>query len=764
MRSVWEPFVAQLGSLTDAETADRFKRGESYLRDAGVYFRQYTKDAQQERDWPLSPIPVILHEQEWANITAGLSERADLLESVVADLYGSQQLIRDGHLPGELIAESPQWLRPLVGLAPPSGHYLHLLAFEIGRGPDGRWFVLGDRTQAPSGSGFALENRMATSRIFSGFDMRSRVHRLAGFFRDFRAAMADLAEAGEGRTAILTPGPGTDTYYEHAYIARYLGLMLLEGEDLVVHEDRVFVRTIAGLEPISVLWRRLDASFADPLELDERSQIGTPGLLSALRTGKVSMVNALGAGVLETRALLAFLPRISQVLTGKELAIPNIATWWCGQATEREFVLENCNRMLIADALSTNLPFDVSGQAAVAGQLRDPYAGTLSEWIEAQGPKLVGQEAVTLSTTPAFSDGKLVARPMTARVFAARTRDGWRFMPGGYARIGSSSDATGLSMQRGGAVADVWIVADSEVNSDTLVPDGTTFKRGPRGVLPSRAADNLYWLGRYVERTETAIRLMRAYHLRVAESGSHEDARVTMLSEYLSRIGIDMTNAVPVAASALLASAISCAGKVRDRLSPDGWNALQDLAKTMRSMTTTAQSGDDGARAMGVLLRKITGFSGLVHENMYRFSGWRFLTLGRALERADGLCSMLAMLLDLQSPEGSFDIAVEIADSVLTHRRRYSVETSPLTVFDLLVLDNSNPRAVLFQLDVVREQVDALPHATPDGRPSELSRAILALQTDLVVTQPGQMNSEHLHKVRAEIMQISTLLMTTYLR
>lgn len=764
MRPVWAPFIAQFGSLADADIADRFKRGENYLRDAGVYFRQYVRDVQQERDWPLSPIPVMLHESEWASITKGLSARADLLERVAADLYGSQQLVRDGHLPGELIAGNPQWLRPLVGVAPASGHYLHFLAFEIGRGPDGSWFVLGDRTQAPSGSGFALENRMATSRIFAGFDVRNQVHRLASFFRDFRAAMAALAETRGGRTAILTPGPGTDTYYEHAYIARYLGLMLLEGEDLVVHNGRVLVRTIAGLEPVSVVWRRMDASFADPLELDERSQIGTPGLLDALRAGQLSMVNALGAGIIETRALLAFLPRIAQVLTGADLAIPNIATWWCGQAAEREFVLSNRERMLVGSALTTALPFDLSGQAAVAGALREPYAGTLAEWIEAQGNTLVGQEAVTLSTTPAFVEGQLVPRPMTARVFAARTADGWAFMPGGYARIGSSSDATALSMQRGGAVADVWIVSDSEVIADTLMPHATAFKQGARGVLPSRAADNLYWLGRYVERTETAIRLMRAQHLRVAESGSHDDVRVAMLSGYLALLGIDMAEAIPAATLALLDSAISCAGKVRDRLSPDAWSALQDLAKTMRSMTTTVKAGDDGARAMGVLLRKITGFTGLVHENMYRFSGWRFLSLGRALERADGLCGMLSTFLGAQAPEGSFEIAVEIADSVLTHRRRYSAEASALSVFDLLVLDSSNPRAILFQLDRIREQVEALPGAMSDRRPSDLARAVLALQTELVVARAEDMSGERLQHLRDAIMQISNLLTATYLR
>lgn len=773
MRPVWRPFVEKFLALDPAEIPQRFERGDQYLRDAGVYYRQYTNDVLAEREWPLSHIPVVLHESEWAGICDGLSQRADLLEAVMADLYGPGRLVSEGHLPPELIAGNRHWLRPMVGVAPRGGHYLHLLAFEIGRSPDGSWFVLGDRTQAPSGAGFALENRMATGRIFPESFPRDHIHKLAVFFNEFRGALESLAgrgEEGPRRVAILTPGPANDSYYEHTYIARYLGLSLLEGEDLLVQNGEAMVRTIEGPQPLGALWRRMDAGFVDPLELDPASQIGTPGLMEAVRLGNLAMVNALGAGVLETRALMAFLPQISQVLTGAPLVMPNIATWWCGGAAERAHVRANAEQMMIGPAMAVNLPFDIDAATALGGQFRSGAQASIADWLEAEGSKLVGQEAVTLSTTPAWrADGKgggsVRPCPMTVRVFAARTAQGWRFMKGGYARIGQEGDATALAMQRGGAVADVWIVSDKPVPPASLAPrpDGG-FQRTVPGTLPARAADNLYWLGRYVERCEDAIRLIRAYHLRLAATGSPEDARLERLAAFLEANGVDIDQPVPDALLARLDAAQSCASKVRDRFSTDGWLALKDLARTAHQMTATARPGDDTARAMGVLLRKITGFSGLVHENMYRFEGWRFLSVGRALERADALAALLIQFADEAAPEGSLDIAVEVADSVITHQRRYRVQTNRDTVLDLLVLDADNPRAVLFLLNSLKHLLAALPRVEIAGRPGEILRALLPLRTKLAVIDPEAVTPELLREIRSDLYALSDLISQHYLR
>ncbi|MAM60246.1 circularly permuted type 2 ATP-grasp protein [Maritimibacter sp. UBA3975] len=771
MRPVWQPFVDAFTGLSRAEIAGRFERGNQYLRDAGVYFRQYSNEPLQEREWPLSHVPVVLHETEWETICAGLAQRADLLEAVMADLYGPGRLVAEGHLPVDLVAESDHWLLPMVGVPPAGGHYLHVLAFEIGRSPDGSWFVLGDRTQAPSGAGFALENRMATSRMFPESFSNDRIHRLAGFFNDFRGALDRLATGPDGqprRTGILTPGPANDAYFEHTYIARYLGLMLLEGEDLTVQNGQAMVRTIEGPEPVGALWRRIDGQFADPLEFDPDSRIGTPGLMESVATGNLALANALGSGVLEARAMMAFLPRISRVLTGKPLSIPNIATWWCGAAKERDYVRANAGRMVIGPAGAVDLPFDWSSASVVAGTLRDTARGSLDELLATEGATLVGQEAVNLSTTPAWvgdgDTGALRPSPMTVRVFATRTPEGWRFMKGGYARIGPEGDAAALAMQRGGTVADVWIAADAPVPQPTLDAAPATFRRQRSGTLPSRAADNLFWLGRYMERCEDLIRLVRAYHLRLATMEGPDDPRLKLILNYTAPFGADATQAMPDALLARLSAAQDCASKIRDRFSMDGWHALRDLSQTMREMQGTTRPGDDAARAMSVLLRKITGFNGLVHENMYRFAGWRFLSLGRAIERADGLVAMLATFTDEAAPAGALDVAVEVADSVMTHQRRYRVNTNRETVVDLLALDADNPRAVLFQIAELERLAAGLPKATEVGRPGPLLRQILPLKARLEVADPADITPEVFAGLRAEFAAISGQIALTYLR
>ncbi|MBU1176073.1 MAG: circularly permuted type 2 ATP-grasp protein, partial [Alphaproteobacteria bacterium] len=451
LRPAWRGFIAALAATEREDLEARKARGDRYLRDAGVFFRQYGPQAASERDWPLSHMPVLIAEDEWRRIEAGLVQRADLLERIAADLYGESRLVTDGHLPPELVAGNAEWLRPMVGVAPRGGHYLHFLAFDIGRGPSGDWWVIGDRVQAPSGAGFALESRIATARVFSEQFSRLNVHRLAGFFKAFHSALNGLGANEDRRIAVLTPGAMNDTYYEHAYLARYLGLMLLEGEDLTVVRGELMVRTVAGLKPVGVLWRRLDARWIDPLELEQSSQLGTPGMLDAVRSGTVTLVNALGSGVLEARALMAFLPRIAEALTGQPLVLPNIATWWCGQDAEREFVKANAETMTISDAFATAPLFERDDMAVVGGRIDAARGESLAEWVDREGSHLVGQEAITLSTTPAFDGGHLKPRPTSLRVFLARTASGWTVMPGGLARIGRPGASAELAMQRGGA-------------------------------------------------------------------------------------------------------------------------------------------------------------------------------------------------------------------------------------------------------------------------------------------------------------------------
>ncbi|MTH79380.1 circularly permuted type 2 ATP-grasp protein [Paracoccus aestuariivivens] len=762
IRPVWLPLLDHLEKLPPENLVRSLARANQYLRDSGVFYRQYGSGASTERPWPLSHIPVLMAEADWEEISAGLIQRAELLEMVMADLYGPNQLVASGHLPPSLVASNPQWLRPMVGVQPRMGNYLHFIAFEIGRGPKGKWWVLSDRTQAPSGAGYALENRVATSRAFADLYSEQNVHRLAGFFRDFRDRLLQEPLNSDARIAILTPGPWNETYFEQAWIARYLGFMLVQGDDLVVEEGRLMVRTVSGLRPIDLLWRRMDGDYVDPLELNPASRIGTPGMVSALRSGGLSMLNALGSGVLEARAMMAFLPKLSPLLTGQPLAMPNIATWWLGSPAEREAVLADPSHMALSRALDTGLPFENDPPAILASSL---------EWIElerrlaAEGPDLVAQETVSLSTTPALIDGRIQPRPLSLRVFLARTADGWQVMPGGFARIGSTADPTALAMQRGGAAADVWIVSENEVPAITMAPPRRgPYRRNAPATLPSRAADNLFWMGRYVERTEQVVRILRARHIREAESGRGAEPLQNALDILLEDYGIVPGDPIPEGVIATLSAAVGSAGQVRDRFSTDGWSALVDLEKTAKLLAGKVAAGDDAARALSAILRKIAGFSGLVHENMYRFYGWRFLTLGRLHERALGMTGVVSALARPDAPHGALDLCVELGDSVLTHRQRYAISTSRETVIDLLVLDPLNPRSVRHQIDQMMAQVSELPGSVGNGEYSALARAVLRCQTEVATQTPETLDTEALDAIAEQVSDLSVLLTEAYLR
>jgi uncharacterized alpha-E superfamily protein len=507
----------------------------------------------------------------------------------------------------------------------------------------------------------------------------------------------------------------------------------------------------------------MDASFTDPLELRTDSRIGTPGMTEALRQGSISMINAIGSGILETRAFAAFLPRLSEVLLGAPLQLPTIATWWCGQESERRHVADNLDAMMVGPAFSTVLPIEDRDETVLGGALDPAARAALLDRLGSEGGAYVGQEPVTLSTAPVHVDGRLEPRPITLRVYAARTGKGWTIMPGGFARVGSTRDGAAIAMQRGGQAADVWVVSSQPVERVTLLPqDGETLVRAPVGALPSRAADNLIWLGRYAERAEATVRILRAYNARLAELSNPDLPILADTREHLDSLDVDATEPLPRGLLRAIDSAVYSAGQIRDRFSPDGWLALADLRKTARSFSARIQPGDDATRAMTVLLRKLAGFSGLVHENMYRFAGWRFLEIGRRLERGLQIAGITRWLTRPEAPEGALDMLLEIGDSVITHRRRYNVAAGADSYLDLLVLDPLNPRSVLFQVAELKQQIDRLPGGVVDGQLSAAAKAVLELHTQLRVAAPEELSSERLSALGAEIGRLAGLIADAY--
>ena len=427
-REAWLTFIQRLLELGPEEIERRFSTADRHIRDSGVSYRAYGDKT--ETPWPIAHLPLLLGAHDWRAIAAGVIQRADLVEAMLQDVYGAGRLVEDGVLPASAVAGCADYLQPLAGTLDKRHQYLHLYAVDLGRGPDGRWWVLGDRTQAPSGAGYALANRLVLSRTFPNLYRDMNVERLAPFYDAFRQGLASNAERSDPRICLLTPGPYNETYFEQAYLARYLGLQLVEGADLTVRGGDLHVRTIAGLKRADVLLRRIDSDFADPLELNARSQLGVPGLLDVVRGDRVVVANALGSGVVESPVMMSFMPSVCRHLTGEELKLPNIATWWCGQVEERETVLARMDELALAGAYGNSVPGGKRGQSVIGASMTGEHRQELRDAIAARGIDWVGQEIVKLSTTPVWMNGQLQPRPFTLRVYAARTPQGWVVMRG----------------------------------------------------------------------------------------------------------------------------------------------------------------------------------------------------------------------------------------------------------------------------------------------------------------------------------------------
>ena len=779
VRSHWQPLLAMFAALGPKQLSARFAAADRHVHDSGVFYRVYEETTGAERPWPLSHVPLLIDASEWQMLKAGLAQRAELLEAVLADAYGAARLVREGRVPATVIAGNPEFLRPLVGVAPAGGVHLRFYAVDVGRSPTGHWWVLGDRTQAPSGAGYALENRLALSRAMPDVYRELRVERLAPFFQAVQAELSGLNRQDDSRVCVLTPGPLNETYFEHAYLARYLGFLLVEGEDLTVRDDGVFIRTVSGLKRAEVLVRRLDADFADPLELNARSRLGVPGLVQAVRDGTVVIANALGSGVVEARAMSSFLPALAPAVLGSDLTLPNVATWWLGQARARNEIIERLDEMVIASAFSGELP-GYGERREVLGAALDPDERTrILTQISHRGIDFVAKEAVTLSTTPMWRYGRLEPRPFTLRLFLARTTEGWRVMPGGFVRVADDVDARAVSLQRGGRTGDAWVLSDKPVAETTLLPapDRITISRAT-GALPSRAANNLFWVARYVERAEATLRLVRAL---VTRAGDSDEAATRVVARICALLGdweavpTELPNAKPVLVAAaalqnrdldgampyLVGAAKSAASVIRDRFSPDAWRALTDLFELINvPMDLPATESAIFERANRGL-RIIASFSGLAQENMSQLAGWRFLELGRRIERAIATCRFIEQFA-FTKLDGALDVLLELADSQITYRLRYVMVAAPAPVIDLVVLDPSNPRSVAYQLGRIEAHLAALPPRSDDGRLSPPEQIATSLATQFRTVDAAALDLATFRRTESALMKLADVIASTY--
>ena len=755
VRAHWQKLMGRLSPLDPIALEDRRDEAVQLLRQHGVTYAVYGDPQGGERPWPLDLIPFVIPAEEWRTIESGVIQRARLLNAVLADVYGAQSLIEDGSLPPSLIHANSRFLRPCRGTLPPNGTYLHFCAFDLGRTPEGQWQILSDRTQAPSGVGYALENRSVIGRVLADAINDSVVQPLAPFFAAFRDSLYALLPGRQSaRVVLLTPGPYNETYFEHVYLARHLGITLVEGSDLTVRDRQVYLKTLSGLEKVGVILRRLDDDFCDPVELRASSALGVAGLMEAVRAGNVVMANALGNGVTEAAAFKPLLATLAPKMIGAELELAEIPTWWCGNAEGRAHVQAHLSELVIKPA------FAFLGRKPVfGGELTRAEKDALIQRIKIQPVGFVGQERARLSTAPVWDGQHLEPRAMILRVFVAAIGDGFAVMPGGLTRT-APNDNPIISMQLGSGSKDSWVLAPAgerdtrPAAKSNIAPLPQTHLRRPAGgELPSRVADGLFWVARYAERADSIVRLMRTLLIGVTDAiqpWRYRDAEpvlnlaawrelVPLIDHPQSFQPISLVQAAlldPAHPSGIVVNyqrLINAARRVRDRMPHDCWRIFMALERHIQEPVGPVVRVPP-VRLLLRLEELITlgaALQGAVGESMTRDAGWRFLEIGKHIERAISLVEMmrglpkqpnalqserpleerrlLGAILALTDPRGSQGANAITAlgpDQTEGAFDRAGLLTAVLA-------NEADPRSLVYQLTALAEHLAALPR--PSG-------------------------------------------------
>ncbi|MHB2017852.1 MAG: circularly permuted type 2 ATP-grasp protein [Candidatus Xenobia bacterium] len=743
MRPHWQALHAALTALGPRELFIRWEQARHTIRENGMTYNLYAEAEETSRPWPLDPLPLLVSPADWTVLEPAVAQRARLVDAIVADLYGAQLLLARRALPPELVLSHAGFLRPCAGIPVPENRYLHLYAADVGRRPDGTWCVLKDRTQAPTGAGYALENRIVLARSLPEAFRDCHAERLSPFFRTLRDALSRMAPRRKEhpRIVLLTSGPRNESYFEHSYLARYLGYSLVEGGDLTVRDNSVWLKTLGGLQQVDVILRQMDDRWSDPLELLESSFIGVPGLVEAVRSGNVAVCNALGSGVVQTPALMPFLPALCRALLGEELLLSSVPTWWCGDPASLSHVEANFSRLVIKPA------WPMSDVTSVFAARLDTHArAQLLARMRSRPHQFVAQEQVELSTAPVLTGEKLVPRHIAMRSYAVVSEEGYAVLPGGMARVSPQLETLVVSLQQGGGSKDVWVLSETPLEPPVSTNGAERPVELVRGGadLPSRLADNLYWLGRYVERAESVVRLMRGILVRMIDYHDLTAVpEVPLLMQSLPGpadepweshlLGLAFDVDRPGSLRHTMRSIDQVASTVRDRLSSDTWRILSGLHEELESSRRVQIT-----ELLPLLNRQIiilAAFSGLAFENSTRGQGLRFLELGRRLERAIATLSLLRALHVPPPREAPvLEALLEVADSGMTYRQRYQTNLQVAPVIDLLLLDETNPRSVLFQVARMARQVERLPRHGPEAPlPAEV-RLTMAMYTMVRLT------------------------------
>jgi uncharacterized circularly permuted ATP-grasp superfamily protein/uncharacterized alpha-E superfamily protein len=760
----WQRFFAAGGAAGWQELSAKALRVQRRVLEDGASYNVHSDgpplpgqegqdSAPLARHWPLELLPMLIEPDEWRHIERGILQRARLLDAVMADTYGERRLLQQGLLPASLVMAHPQYLREMHGSRPPGGVHLHVLAFDLTRCNDGHWWVVGQRTQAASGLGYVLENRLIIAQQFPEAFRQMAVQRLAATYRDFLRALQKLSPAGErSRVALLTPGPRNETYFEQAFLARYLGIALVEGADLTVRADKVYLKTLAGLERVHVLLRRVDDTWLDPLELRPESILGVPGLLQAARAGEVVIANVPGAGWLESPGLTAFWPAVAESLLGESLQLPAIQSWWCGEESAWRALRPRLAEFIVVPTFSSS-GTTRSFSPVVAAELGDEALHELAERIDAEPTAYTLQARVKPTKQPVWTRGALEPRVAVLRVFALTDgKGGWKVVPGGLTRVAPRRDPLAdawLSIQRGSLSADTWVMTDGEVDPTTLLaqPMQAADLRDVHWTVTSRAAENLFWLGRYTERAENSARLAR-YIIEASvmvQRGAMAAPMLPLLDTLARRHGLVAPTAPhadddprgferALLAALLPSSGVSstgwnlralqnCAQALRERLSPETWRLIHETAaqfeQHLRAVLDRPGTATPITDVLNVLARADThlaAITGAQTDRMTRDDGWRLLSIGRQLERLSFHAEVLAEVFeqDLALTEDGFALLLGVFDSTITYRAQFQARREAAPLLHLLVHDTENPRSLGWVARTLRERFAKLARHDPD--------------------------------------------------
>lgn len=739
VRDGWQTISEHFESIGEAGIQRAATESDRLVRESSANFHMYGDLPAASRPWQLAITPMLIDSQTWQSIESGLRQRVRVLEAVLSDFLGPQKLMRDRVVPASLLSANPAYSRVYREL-PANGIRLNLCATDLARNDDGKWWVTGDRTRAPSGLGYALENRVITSRVFPTLIRKSNVIRVANFFKMMMSEMNGLSrEPRESpRIAILTPGPHSYRYVEDVYLARYLGYTLVQGRDLAVRENRLHLKTLGGLLPIDVLCRHVSDRKCDPLELSPTSQSGVSALLQSIRTNNVAVANSIGSAIAQMPALMQFLPAAARALFGEELELPTIPTYWCGDASSRSYVLEHLDELMIRPAFAiTSQPPRIPAEMSAESRSR------LIDEIKAKPHQYVAQSPPNRSTTPVWSNGTMHSWHVALRTFQLQRAESTEVLPGGLVRVSPNARTLDQSPVSGRLGLDCWIVGEGSVDQDTTLLDASDSKivltRGS-AEMPSRVAENMFWLGRNAERVEATARILRSTLVLISgETEASDMPEVPRLAAALASLGqIEPDHAIaelvqklppletvlpqslfdadrPRGLRAGVMSMTEKAAAVHDRISLDAYRILMNVSEHIEYQTVEGQSKPVDAglciNRLDAILTDLQAFAGLANESMTRTHGWRFLQIGRRLERAYQTAELLMATLvnRIDDERALLESVMQVTDSLMTYRSRYLLQLRPKAAIDLLINDQSNPRSIGFQLRVIAELLDELP-------------------------------------------------------